>query len=68
MAEDYTRLWKDAVSMDNEGKAVRTLVVILADKEGRAFISHLEREDAKLCIEILDRVGHDLYLLPFLPS
>ena len=51
-------------STSDEGKAVRTLSQIVLDKEGRTFVSNLERNDAELCIEILDRVSHDSYLLP----
>jgi len=38
------------------------------DRGGRRFILHLERTDAELCIEILDRVCRDLHLLPHLPA
>ena len=62
MAKDYSQLWKIVASISDEGKAVRTLAEILLDKEGRAFISNLER-DAELCIEILDRVSRDPCLL-----
>jgi len=64
MAKDYQRLWKDVTSANDEGEAVRTLARIVLDREGRAFISSLERVDAKLCIEILDRVSRDLYPFP----
>ena len=64
MAKDYQRLWKDVTGTKDEGKAVRTLAEILEDKEGRSFISNLERKDAERCIEILDRVSPDSYLLP----
>ena len=64
MAKGYRRLWKDVTSTNNEGKAVRTLADILLDKEGRTFISNLAREDANLCIEILDLVSPDPHLLP----
>ena len=69
MAKDYRRLWKDVTSTTDEAKAVRTLAMILADKEGRVFISRLERGDAELCIEILDHVSRYLHLLhPFFAS
>jgi len=64
MSKDYGRLWEDVTSTADEGKAVRILAEILVDKEGRSFVSDLEREDAELCIEILDRVSRDLHLLP----
>ena len=63
-AKDYQRLWEDVTDTSDEGKAVRTLAGILLDKEGRKFISNLERKDAWLCIEILDHVSRDPYLLP----
>ena len=40
------------------------MVEIVLDKEGKAFILNLKRKDAELCIEILDRVSRELYLLP----
>ena len=64
MAKDFRRLWKDVTSTIDEAKAVRTLAEILVDKEGRVFISRLERKDAELCIEILDHVCRNSYLLP----
>ena len=57
MAQDYQQLWKDVAGVVDEAKAVQTLAEILADKEGRVFISRLEREDAELCIDILDHVS-----------
>ena len=64
MAKNYQQLWQDVASTSDEGKAVRTLAEIVLDKPGRAFISNFERDDAELCIEILDRVSRELYLLP----
>ena len=61
MVRDYQRLWKDVTSTIDEVQAIRTLVGILADKEGRAFISRLEGKDAELCIGILDHVRRDLH-------
>ena len=68
MAKDYQRLWKDITDTIDEAKAVRILAEILVDKEGRAFISRLDRKDAELCIEILDLVSCDLRSLPLSPS
>ena len=65
MAKGYQQLWKDVTNATDEAKAVRTLAGILANKEGRTFISRLGRKDGELCIEILDRVGCDLRLLSF---
>ena len=64
MAKDYRRLWVDVISTSDEEKAIRTLTKILEDREGRNFISNLTREDAELCIEILDHVSHNLHHLP----
>jgi len=60
--EIYQRSWNDLISTTDKANAVRTLAEILVDKEGRAFASRLEREDAKLCIELLDLVSHNLRL------
>ena len=65
MTKDYQQIWKDITNNPNdEAKAIRTLAEILTDKEGRDFISHLDRKDAELCIEILDQVSRDSYFLP----
>jgi len=64
MAKDYRRLWGDVTSTNDEGKAVRTLADILLDSEGRVFILRLACKDAELCIEILNHVSPDPYLLP----
>ena len=64
MVKDCRWLWQDVASASNRGEAVRTLAEILPDKEGRTFISNLERADAGLCIEILDLVSRDPRLLP----
>ena len=37
---------------------------VVLDKEGRVFVSGLKRNDAELCIEILDRVSCDPHPLP----
>ena len=65
MAKDYQRLWKDTTGITDEAKAVRALAAILADKEGRAFISQLDQKDIQLCIGILYYVGGDFLLLVF---
>ena len=65
MAKGYQQLWEDVANATDEAKAVRTLAGILADKEGRIFISRLERKDAELCIEILDHVSCTRRLLSF---
>jgi len=64
MAKNYGELWKGVTSATNAAQAVRTLGEILADKEGRTFISRLGSKDAELCIEILDDVSHESYF-PF---
>ena len=61
MAKNYQPLWEGVTSAEDEAGAIRILAEILADKEGRGFISRLERKDAKLCIELLDHVSRDLY-------
>jgi len=61
MATDYRRLWMDVANPTDEAQAVRTLAEILRDKEGKVFISRLDRKDAELCIEILGNVGPDLH-------
>ena len=57
VAKDYKKLWKSVAKATNEGKAVRNLVDILSDEDGREFTSNLEHTDAELCIEILTNVS-----------
>ena len=61
---DPVELWGWVVRTISEVDSIQILAKILAQKEGRSFISNLACKNAKLCIEILDRVSHDLYLLP----
>jgi len=65
MTKDYQKFWKGVTSTSNEGKAVRTLARIVLDREGRTFVLNLERNDAELCMEILDRVSPDPDLFSF---
>jgi len=62
MAKNYQQLWNDVASAANEAKAIRILAKISADSEGRSFISRLHGRDAKICVEILAKVSHDLHL------
>ncbi|KAF9783534.1 hypothetical protein BJ322DRAFT_1022173 [Thelephora terrestris] len=55
MAKDFQQPWKNVTSANDEASAVRVLAEILTEKEGRAFVSRLERKDGEFCIEILDR-------------
>jgi len=64
MTKDYDQLWKGVTLTTGEAQAVLALAEILADKEGRAFVSRLGGGDARLCIEILDDVSHDC-IVPF---
>ena len=59
MSKDYQKLWKNVTT--DEAKAVRALAEILAEKEGRVFISRLDADAAELCVEILDHVSCDLH-------
>ena len=61
MTRDYEQLWEGVTRITDEAQAVQALANILADKEGRAFVSRLGGKDAELCIEILDDVSHDLH-------
>ena len=61
MTKNYEELWRSVTNAANAAQAAQTLGEILADKEGRVFISRLGSKDAELCIEILDDVSHDLY-------
>jgi len=59
MANDYQRLWEVATNATDPALAIRSLAEILADKDGRAFVSRLDSGDAELCVEILADVSHD---------
>jgi len=60
MAQDYQDLWTHVTNTDDEAQAAQILAKILADKEGRDFISRLDKENVESCIKILDNVSHDL--------
>ena len=64
MLKVYRRLWEGLTITTNEAEAVRDLAEIVADKGGKDFILRLERDEAKLCIGILDRVSRELRLPP----
>ena len=61
MANEYQRLWMDVANPTDEAQAIRSLAEILSNKEGKIFISRLDRKDAELCVEILGDVGPDLH-------
>ena len=67
MTKDYEQLWKGVTHITDEAQAVRALADILADNEGRRFVSRLGGKDAELCIEILDDVSRDLHFPPSPP-
>lgn len=62
MAKDPQRLWEDVANKANEAGAVWAMVEILADKEGRGFVSQLGRKEAEICIGVLDYVSRELRL------
>lgn len=66
MVKDYRQLWDGALNATAEAESVSTVLEILADKEGRTFISSLDSKYAELCIEYLDQVSSNLQL-PFPP-
>jgi len=57
--QNYLRLWMDVTRAIDETKAVRTLAEISVDKEGRHFVSRLDRKDVELCVEVLDHVSRE---------
>jgi len=61
MVKDYQQLWKRVVREIDKAQAIRTLSGVLVEKEGRVYISRLHREDAELCVGILDNVSHYLH-------
>ena len=57
---DPSVLWREVVTSPSDGaRPVQALAEILANKQGRSFVFQLERNDADLCLEVLDRVSHD---------
>lgn len=54
MAYDFQESWRNALISADE--AVRTLAQITLSPEGRKFLNNLERGEAGLCMELLDRV------------
>ena len=67
MIKDYQQLWGGVTTTTDEAQAVLALAGILADKEGRDFISHLDSKTAEPCVEILDNVSRGLYFHPSPP-
>lgn len=67
MNKIYNQLWKGVTDKTDKPEAAQALVEIVADNAGRDFILGLEREEAELCIEILDHVGQNLHSPPLLP-
>ena len=61
MTEDYQQQWEGIANQTDEAEAVRVMAKILDSKEGRVFISRLERKDAEFSIRILDRVSCGLH-------
>lgn len=62
---DPVQLWGQVVRTIDRAESTLVLAEILVRKEGREFVSRLERGDAGICIEILGRVGHHSpFLLP----
>jgi len=59
MTKDYEEMWKGVTNATDEAQAVQALAEMLADNEGRTFVSCLGDKDAELCIEILDSVSRD---------
>ena len=67
MTKDYKQLWKritDKTGQSEVAQAAHALAEIVADSAGRDFISRSSREDAELCVEILDHVSRDLHSPP----
>lgn len=64
MAKDFQRLWKDVTGTEDEAAAIRALAGILVEKEGRAFVSRLDRKYTDFLIDVLDRVSHDSRIQP----
>ena len=62
MAERFFQLWNSVASTTNNPEVVLALSEILSDRADRDFILSLGREEAKRCINILDRVSFDLHL------
>jgi len=60
MATDYQQLWGRVTTTTSEAQNVRALAGIVADKEGRVFISRLDSKEAVSCIDILDNVSRNL--------
>ena len=54
MVHDFQESWGNALASVDE--AVRTLALISRYPEGRQFLNNLERGEAGLCVELLDRV------------
>ena len=54
MVQEFQKSWGDVLA--SVDKAVGTLTQISLSSEGREFLNNLERGEAGLCAELLDRV------------
>ena len=54
MVQEFQKSWGDALA--SVDAAVQTLVQISSSSGGREFLNNLERGEAGLCAELLDRV------------
>ena len=61
MEKDYQKLWEVVINGPDHAKT-QALAEIVVDGGGRTFISSLEREAAKICMDVLDIVSRDLRL------
>jgi hypothetical protein len=60
MVQDIQKSWKKVLRSVDE--SVRSLVQISLSSEGREFLNNLDRGEAGLCVELLDRVCHSFEL------
>ena len=58
MVHDLQEIWGNVLASVDE--AVRTLAEISLSPGGRGFLNNLERGEAGLCLELLDRVRSHL--------
>ena len=54
MVQEFQKSWGDALA--SVDRAVKTLAQISQSSGGREFLNNLERGEAGLCAELLDRV------------
>jgi len=59
MTEYYPQIWTGIANETEEMQAIQALAGVVAEKDGRVFISRLDGKDAVSCVRILYQVRNN---------